>query len=269
MSQLRKDSNHSSEERNQKFLRKLKFYSTAAGLGAFACTSAAQGAIQLFDVVDVSISNSVGQPANLFIDINPDGDAVPEFQIAAPANSFQIRMGRNFEEPTAGDPFPNSFCCIGTVTPGSNVLSAWGTPAGAKPADPKPGYYVESIPSGTAIGGVGSVLVPSTWYGVGMRFGAYPPPAYNNVRTGRYVGLEWDFDGTSDVRYGWARIDVTPDVDGTGDLGTATLFSYAFEMTPNTGLAAGSFDIVPEPTSLALLAAGGGGLALARRRRKS
>jgi hypothetical protein len=45
--------------------------------------------------------------------------------------------------------------------------------------------------------------------------------------------------------------------------GTATLFSYAYETAANTAIAAGA---IPEPSALALLAAGGGALALRRRR---
>ena len=60
--------------------------------------------------------------------------------------------------------------------------------------------------------------------------------------------------------YGWARVDVTPDNNGT-----ATLFSFAYEEMPDTPIVAGR---VPEPSGLGLLAAGGGALALAARRRR-
>ncbi len=85
------------------------------------------------------------------------------------------------------------------------------------------------------------------------------PYFYNFVGTGGYVGLQWDI-GNGDVRYGWARVDVT-EVNN----GTATLYSFAYESDANMPITAGA---VPEPTSLALLAAGGGALALGRRRRR-
>ncbi|MAT68352.1 MAG: hypothetical protein CMJ58_02395 [Planctomycetaceae bacterium] len=115
-------------------------------------------------------------------------------------------------------------------------------------------YYVFSFAAGETIG-------PAAEAAAGGRFagrvaGAY---FYNFVDTGGYVGLKWDFGG--DIHYGWARLDVT-----SANNGTATLFSYAYEDQPDTPIVAGDTGI-PEPASLALLAAGGGALALARRRK--
>jgi hypothetical protein len=114
-------------------------------------------------------------------------------------------------------------------------------------------YYVNSFSGGETIG-------PASEEAGGARFagrvsGIY---FYNFVKTDGYVGLKWDIGG-GNVRFGWARVDVTPDNNGT-----ATLFSFAYEETPNTPIAAGA---IPEPSSLALLAAGAGAPALRRRRR--
>jgi hypothetical protein len=84
------------------------------------------------------------------------------------------------------------------------------------------------------------------------------PYFYNFVETDKFVGLKWDVGG-GNFHYGWARIDVS-----SANNGTATLFSFAYEDVANAAIAAGT---VPEPTSLALLAAGGGAVALERRRR--
>jgi|GEM_PF-2057052 len=242
----------SSKERRQKFLRKLKFYSTAAGLGAFACSSVAHGAITVFDIPDVTITNDLSGVSQ-FIDINPDGGA-PEWQIQAPGVSNQIRIDTIFDSGPAGDEKPSH-------TNGSALLSLFGTPGSVAPADPHPGYYTESMPAGHVISS--ATLAPSFYVGLAARD---PYTAYNKVNTGRYVGLEWDFDGTADVRYGWAQVDVTPISTAPNPPGfySATLTAYAFQMTPNTPIRAG----VPEPSSLMLLAAGGGGLALAQRRRR-
>lgn len=115
-------------------------------------------------------------------------------------------------------------------------------------------YYVFSFAAGEIIGDGDQAAGGGRF--AGRQVGPY---FYNFVGAGNYVGLEWDIGG-GDVRYGWARVDVTPD-----NFGTATLFSFAYESTPNTPIEAGA---IPEPTTLALLAAGGGALALNRRRKR-
>jgi hypothetical protein len=116
-------------------------------------------------------------------------------------------------------------------------------------------YYVNSFAAGAAIG-------PSSVQAGGGRFAGRQVGAdfYNFVGTDKFVGLKWDFGGGA-INYGWARVDVS-----SANNGTATLFSYAYETVANTAIAAGDTG-VPEPTSLALLAAGAGASALKRRRR--
>ena len=268
------------KQRREKLLRRLKFYSTAASLGAFGCSAGAHAQIVYYDIPDVTISNSAGQAVSAFIDIhadgpgNPDGSA-PEWQISAPAAQVQIRIDKTMTAGAAGDERADHSDIGGVAIPapstvqlgqGNQLLSIFGNPGSFNPNDPNPGYYVESFPAGTPISR--ATLSPTFYAGLAFRFGNYPPPAYNNVGTGKYVGLEWAFEGPNSTnrRYGWAQVDVTPVVGGTNDPGTATLTAYAIQMTPNTPIEAGR---IPEPGSLALLAAGGGALALAARRRRN
>lgn len=257
-----------SKQRRSRFLRKLKYYSSAAGLGAFACTTAAQGAIKVYDVPDVTITNNLSGTSQ-FIDINPDGGA-PEFTIIAPGAQNQIRIS---PRPLAGIVGDERGAHVGLVGApiaapsvpgageGNQVLSIFGNAGSIAPADPNPGYYVESVPKNFLISR--ATMSPSFYADIATR-GIYT--AYNKVNTGKYVGLQWDFDGTDDVRYGWAQIDVNPPSTAANPPGfwSATLTEFAFEMTPNTPIPAG----VPEPGTLALLAAGCGGIGLKRRRRR-
>ena len=116
-------------------------------------------------------------------------------------------------------------------------------------------YYVNSIIAGAEIGPTSAEAVAPRF--AGRQAGPY---FYNFVGADKYLGLKWDI-GSGNFLYGWARLDVTAD-----NMGTATLFGFAYETEPNTSIVAGQ---IPEPSSLALLAAGGGAVALKRRRRSS
>jgi hypothetical protein len=115
-------------------------------------------------------------------------------------------------------------------------------------------YYVVGFAPGALIG-------PASAAAGGARFALRSPYVgayYNFLGTGLYTGLKWDIGG-GNFLYGWAAIDVTAQA-GVGS--SATLLSYAYETTPDTPIEAGA---VPEPDTLALLAAGFGALAMRRR----
>jgi hypothetical protein len=78
-----------------------------------------------------------------------------------------------------------------------------------------------------------------------------------DATTHGYIGVRFT---TSAQQYlGWAELTLNQATPG------AVLNSYAYNNTPNTQIAAGE---VPEPSSMALFAAGAAGLAILRRRRK-
>src|SRR3954453_5036595 len=118
-------------------------------------------------------------------------------------------------------------------------------------------YYVNSFAGGAPIG-------PAAAEAGGARFAGRQagPDFYNFVGTGKYVGLKWDIGGGA-FNFGWARVYVT-----SANKGTATLYDYASESTPNTAIVAGDTGAVPEPSSLALLAAGAGAIGLKSRRKQ-
>ena len=70
---------------------------------------------------------------------------------------------------------------------------------------------------------------------------------------GQYLGVQFSFSGQT--HYGWVGVEV----NGS----TGTIRDYAYESSPDTAIAAG---VIPEPSTLALLAAGAGAVGLRRRR---
>ncbi|TWU20783.1 PEP-CTERM sorting domain-containing protein [Bythopirellula polymerisocia] len=113
-------------------------------------------------------------------------------------------------------------------------------------------YYLRSFESGDSIG-PGAVTTSN-----GFGIASSNATNFGNPTDPQYAGILLDIGGSS--HYGWVRIK-TEKVGGETTL-TGTIFDWAYETTPDTAIAAGA---IPEPTSLALLAAGAGALALRRR----
>ena len=88
------------------------------------------------------------------------------------------------------------------------------------------------------------------------------PTNFGNPNAPQYWGFGLNIEG--EIHYGWGRLSTLR--DGAG-VWTATLYEYAYQSEPGVPILAGELAI-PEPTTLALLAAGGGGLALASRRKR-
>lgn len=113
-------------------------------------------------------------------------------------------------------------------------------------------YYLRSFELGDSIGP--GAVPTSTGFGIA----ASNATNFGNPTDPQYAGISLDIGGST--HYGWVRIK-TENVGGESTL-TGTIFDWAYETAPDTAIAAGA---IPEPTSLALLAAGAGALALSRR----
>jgi hypothetical protein len=80
-----------------------------------------------------------------------------------------------------------------------------------------------------------------------------------------YFGFRFAFgSNASDYYYGWASMTVDLEAVGSGFKITEAFY----QSTPNTAINVGQVPVVPEPSSLALLAAGAAGVAAWRARKK-
>jgi hypothetical protein len=82
-----------------------------------------------------------------------------------------------------------------------------------------------------------------------------------------YLGIRFKISGND--HYAWMRITVNPQSTTPGTQPRSIIVhEWAFEDVAGTGIVAGA-GVVPEPTSLGLLALGSVGLASHRRRRQT
>ena len=132
--------------------------------------------------------------------------------------------------------------------------------AGGAVIDGSAGFVtLPQVTSGTTVG----------WLADGNANGpGYPGSQFTVVPTNTgYVGLKFKIAGND--HFGWIRITVAPQSTVAGSSPRAiTVHEWAYEDVPGQGLEAGA-GVIPEPTSLGLLALGSLGLAAHRRRRSA
>jgi PEP-CTERM motif-containing protein len=273
--------------------RRLSSYTTAAGLGAFACGVPAQAAIVHKDLADLSVTEG----GSYYVDMN--GDEVLDFRLwGNTAGYAPARMRFQGVYPS---------------------LELTNTAKGSA-------YYLRSFELDDMIG----PGAEPTDNGSGQRYGIVSANYGNFGLTDtenfpQFAGIQLDIAGST--HYAWVRMQTEPVSLSGAPVPplTATVFEWAYETNPNTAIKAGDkgswpgdfnndgnvdgtdlsqwrddFGVnadsdadgdgdsdgqdflvwqrnhghsgtlasVPEPTSLALLAAGGGALALGLRRNR-
>jgi hypothetical protein len=114
--------------------------------------------------------------------------------------------------------------------------------------------YVTALSAGAL---VDSTTAGPSFFG-SMAYGTANPNAQFNNASGKFVGLSFP-SGTS-TYYGWVRVDVS------NSAGSFVVKDWAYQNTPGVGILTG---VVPEPTSLGLLAAGAAGVAALRLRKRA
>jgi hypothetical protein len=121
------------------------------------------------------------------------------------------------------------------------------------------GFTVGSLSYATALG-VGTLVDSSNATGsfIGsMAFAGNNPNAQFNNVTDAFVGLTFPIGANN--HFGWVRVDVN------NAAGSFLIKDWAYESSPGVGIRTAA---IPEPSSLAFLAAGAAGVGLLRRARR-
>ena len=113
--------------------------------------------------------------------------------------------------------------------------------------------YATALSAGDTIDATTTAGGPSV---VSLAYANNPDSQFDSA-SGAFIGLEFPINATS--HFGWVRVDID------NAAGTFNIVDWAYESTPGVGIEAGA---IPEPGSLALLAAGAAGVAGLRRRKK-
>lgn len=125
------------------------------------------------------------------------------------------------------------------------------------PGGPKPGSYAEALGAGEVIDGSRGYVMDDDVI-LSSKVLDYTPVGEFHDAGGAFIGLQFDLSGAT--HYGWMEV--------LADDGDITLRRYGYEDVANTAITTPQLLSVPEPSSLALLAAGAAGAPLLRRRRQ-
>lgn len=248
---------HTQEPRSDS-AKRLMMYSAAAGMGAFAFGSAAQGAITVYDPVDFGVQGTtkgwVSETAQ------PYGGQSWGVDIVGDGATLDVGF---FQGSGYGGYLIGRTDIIGYRTPYGSIsgsgqvvlLNNAANPDGNGPANSLDGFNAGEI--------IGDDDSDGSTNDKNMLRDAYSGGDWQGVPSNgvdpSYIGFRIDIDNdTVFDGFGWIEVIV----DDPGSLPTITLTRWAYTDDGST-IAAGQ---VPEPSALMLLAAGAGAMGLRRRK---
>ncbi len=225
--------------------KRLLAYTTAAGVGAFFAGQSAEA-----QVVESSVlvnGNSVTYPFNV---ASPNG-------VGAYHNYFYLDIDGGGTELN--------------LVPNNWRVTLGGIPSSVNFAlNPSSSAYLIPWTVGQYVGPLGNALTPGESKPTTKPFlansvhGSPGTYLFDHFTTTGAVGFQITNPTDNTVHYGYMNVQVTTTPNTYGTFSTTVMGIY-YNETPNQGLYIGQ---VPEPSSLALLAAGIAGLAVRRLRRQ-